>query len=514
MALTPRLEIRQSQGLTLTPQLMLSIKLLQFSHLELKSFVEEEMLRNPLLEREETTESAVSASQGSPEPASSQQSNVNNVEGVRQPEIAELDTADLQSASSIADTMDTDAASLFPEQVGQDSIRASTQTYSQSQRVPGSEPGDISEYVSAPTTLGGHLADQIHMLVETPAERLIAHHLLNNLDEKGYLDISCSTIAEQLGTDLAAVETVLAVLQTCEPSGVFARNLGECLALQLAEKDRLDPMMGALLENLDLVASHDFTALKQATGASDDDLAGMLSEIRQLDPRPGRAFDGAPIQPVVADVFVREGADGGWNIELNSEILPKVLVNRAYYAQLSKRGPKGEEKAFLVDCLQTANWLTKSLDQRARTILKTATEIVRVQDAFLLHGVTRLKPMTLKMVADAIKMHESTISRVTSNKYISTPRGLFEMKYFFTTALGSTSGASEHSAESVRHLIRQMIDGEDPGKTLSDDTIAARLRETIHVDVARRTVAKYREGMHIPSSVIRRRQKKALNQAG
>jgi RNA polymerase sigma-54 factor len=284
--------------------------------------------------------------------------------------------------------------------------------------------------------------------------------------------------------------------------------------LQLAEKDRLDPMMGALLENLNLVASHDFAALKQATGASDDDLAGMLSEIRQLDPRPGRAFDGAPMQPVVADVFVREGADGGWNIELNSEILPKVLVNRTYYAQLSKRGPKGEEKAFLVDCLQTANWLTKSLDQRARTILKTATEIVRMQDAFLLHGVTRLKPMTLKMVADAIKMHESTISRVTSNKYISTPRGLFEMKYFFTTALGSTSGASEHSAESVRHLIRQMIDGEDPGKTLSDDTIAARLRETIHVDVARRTVAKYREGMHIPSSVVRRRQKKTLNQAG
>jgi RNA polymerase sigma-54 factor len=513
MALTPRLEIRQSQSLTLTPQLMLSIKLLQFSHLELKSFVEEEMLRNPLLDREETTESALSTSQGSPEPASSQQSNVNNVEGVRQPEIAELDTADLQSASSIADTMDTDAASLFPEQVGQDSLRASTQNHSQSQRPPGSEPGDISEYVSAPTTLGDYLADQIHVLVDTPAERLIAHNLLNNLDEKGYLDISCSMIAGQLGTDLSAVERVLGRLQTCEPAGVFARNLGECLALQLAEKDRLDPMMQSLLENLPLVAAHDFSTLKKTTGASDDDLAGMLDEIRQLDPRPGRAFDGAPMQPVIADIFVREGVDGEWVIELNTDILPKVLVNRTYYAKLSKRGSRGKEKAFLVDCLQTANWLTKSLDQRARTMLKTATEIVRMQDAFLLHGVTRLKPMTLKMVAEAIEMHESTISRVTSNKYISTPRGLFEMKYFFTTALGSASGASEHSAESVRHLIKQMIDAEDPGKTLSDDTIAARLRDDVNVDVARRTVAKYREGMHIPSSVVRRRQKKALNGA-
>jgi RNA polymerase sigma-54 factor len=269
-------------------------------------------------------------------------------------------------------------------------------------------------------------------------------------------------------------------------------------------------MMQRLLDNLDLLAAHDMAALARAVGADRDDLIDMLAELRALDPKPGRAFEAGPVEAVVPDVFIREAPAGGWLIELNSEILPKVLVNREYYATVTKKARDPGEKSFLTDCLASANWLTKSLDQRAQTILKVAAEIVRQQDGFLLHGVTHLKPMTLRVVAEAIDMHESTVSRVTSNKYLSTPRGVFEMKYFFTTALGSSTGDEGHSAEAVRHRIRQLIESEPPGAILSDDTIAETLAKEQGIEVARRTVAKYREGMNIPSSVIRRRQKRAL----
>ncbi len=503
MALTPRLEIRQSQSLTLTPQLMLSIKLLQLSHLELSAFVEEELERNPLLERLETALDAPVAGQNDA------QNEIDGVDTARDPQAAELETAALPSAIDIAESMDTDVSNLFPEQVGQDSIRQSTRL--RSENPPMSRDGqapDIDQYVPARITLSAHLDAQVGFLVTGPGERLIARNLIDNLNEAGYLATDCQSIADQLGSSLSMVEEVLLRIQGCEPVGVFARNLAECLMLQLREKNHLDPLMEKLLENLDLMAAHDFAALKRVVGASADDLSDMLDEIRQLDPRPGRAFGAAPVQPVIADVFVRQGPDGGWVLELNSDILPRVLVNRTYFSFVSKHARDKKEKAFLVDCLQSANWLTKSLDQRAQTILKTATEIVRQQDGFFINGVSHLKPMTLKMVADAIEMHESTISRVTSNKYMATPRGLFEMKYFFTTALSSTSGQEDHSAESVRHLIRKMIDEESPKAILSDDTIAKTLRRRHTIDVARRTVAKYREGLHIPSSVIRRRQKR------
>jgi len=207
-------------------------------------------------------------------------------------------------------------------------------------------------------------------------------------------------------------------------------------------------------------------------------------------------------------VFVRPGNDAGWLVELNSDILPRVLVNRAYYATVSKRARDAGEKRFLSDCLQSANWLTKSLDQRAQTVLKVSTEIVRQQDGFLSHGIAHLKPMTLRMVADAIEMHESTVSRVTANKYVATPRGMFELKYFFTTALGSTEGDETHSAEAVRHRIRQLIEAEDPRDVLSDDALAGALNREQGIEIARRTVAKYREAMRIPSSVVRRRHKR------
>ncbi|MCB9992711.1 MAG: RNA polymerase factor sigma-54 [Hyphomicrobiaceae bacterium] len=497
MALTPRLELRQAQSLTLTPQLMQSIRLLQLSHLELNAFVEAELLRNPLLDAAE------------PEDFTD-----------RDLEVAPRGNEDLAedlvergehigAAADIASSMDTEVDNVFPEQVGQDSIRDSTRPPEIRGRATEDAP-DLEQYVSSGISLADHLSGQINLLVTHPADRLIARSLIDSLDEAGYLTTDCAQLAEQLGTDPEDVEAVLDLAQTCEPAGVFARNVRECLMLQLRERDRLDPMMQALLDHLDLLASHELQRLMKEVRCSAEDLSDMLAELRELDPKPGLRFDGAPMQAIVPDVYVREAQDGGWSVELNSDVLPKVLVNRTYYARVSKQVRSPKEKEFLVDCLQTANWLTKSLDQRAQTILRVASEIVRMQDGFLVHGVTHLRPMTLKMVADAIDMHESTVSRVTANKFIATPRGLFEMKYFFTTGLSGSEGGEDHSAESVRHFIKQMVDAESATAILSDDTIAARMKADHGIEVARRTVTKYREAMNIPSSVIRRRQKRSL----
>jgi RNA polymerase sigma-54 factor len=363
-------------------------------------------------------------------------------------------------------------------------------------------------FVSAAPTLADHLSEQLPLVFTDPAQRLIGQYLIDMVDEAGYLSGDLGDVAEKLGAPIAAVESVLSVLQTCDPPGVCARNLAECLALQLKDRDRYDPAMRALVEHLDLLAKRDFAALKAVCHIDDEDLADMIAEIRHLNPKPGLAFSTAVIQPVVPDVFVRQGPDGGWLVELNSDTLPKVLVNQSYYAAVSKSAKTPTDKSYLADCLQNATWLVRALDQRAKTILKVATEIVRQQDAFLTHGVQHLRPLNLKTVADAIGMHESTVSRVTANKYMATGRGTFELKYFFTSAIAAADGGEAHSAEAVRHRIKQMIDGERPEDVLSDDTIVAKLRDA-GIDIARRTVAKYREAMKIPSSVQRRREKQA-----
>jgi RNA polymerase sigma-54 factor len=262
-----------------------------------------------------------------------------------------------------------------------------------------------------------------------------------------------------------------------------------------------------LLENLGLLATHNIQALRRAVGVDMDELSEMISELKQLNPKPGLAYGTVSVQPVVPDVLVRAAADGSWFIELNSETLPRVLVNRSYYTRVSKTARSTGDKDYLLDCLQTANWLVKSLDQRARTILRVAEEIIRQQDGFFAHGVQHLRPLNLKTVADAIKMHESTVSRVTSNKYMATPRGIFELKYFFTSAIASSEEGATHSSEAVRHRIKQMIDAEKASAVLSDDKIVEKLCAD-GIEIARRTVAKYREAMRIPSSVQRRREKK------
>jgi len=355
-------------------------------------------------------------------------------------------------------------------------------------------------------TLADHLAEQMALAITNPAGRMIGQYLIDMVDEAGYLTGDLDTVADKLGARRNDVELVLAVLQTFDPLGVCARNLTECLAIQLKERDRYDPAMKSLVEHLDLLAKRDLSGLRRLCGVNEEDLADMIAEIRTLNPKPGLAFGSTMVQPIVPDVFVRAAPDGSWQVELNSDTLPKVLINQRYYAQVSETSRSDKEKAYIADCMQTATWLVRALDQRAKTILKVSSEIVRQQDGFFAKGVQYLRPLNLKTVADAIGMHESTVSRVTANKYMATSRGIFELKYFFTSAIAAANGGEAHSAEAVRHRIRQLIDGESAKDVLSDDTIVEKLREA-GIDIARRTVAKYREAMRIPSSVQRRRVK-------
>ena len=368
---------------------------------------------------------------------------------------------------------------------------------------------NLEAFVPAETTLADWLREQLALAVSAPARRLIGQYLIHLVDESGYVSDDLETAAEKLGTGVKEIEAVLAILQSFDPPGICARNLAECLTLQLKERDRFDPAMATLIGRLDLLAKRDFAALKKLCGIGEEDLADMIAEIRRLNPKPGLAFGSATVQPIVPDVFVHSGPDGGWIVELNSDTLPKVLVNQSYYAEVSATAPRDTEKSYLAECLQSATWLVRALDQRARTILKVANEIVRQQDGFFAHGVEHLRPLNLKTVAEAISMHESTVSRVTANKYMATSRGIFELKYFFTSAIAAAHGGEAHSAEAVRHRIKQLIDAEAAGDVLSDDTIVDKLRES-GIDIARRTVAKYREAMRIPSSVQRRREKQAV----
>ncbi|MBI3113760.1 MAG: RNA polymerase factor sigma-54, partial [Rhodospirillales bacterium] len=357
-------------------------------------------------------------------------------------------------------------------------------------------------------SLRDHLIGQLTMEIADPVDRLIGLHLIDILDEAGYVAGSLQTVAETLNCDIGRIEATLKKLQQFDPPGIFARSLAECLGLQLADRDRLDPCMQTFLDNLDLLAKRDFKGLAKACRTDAEDIADMIAEIKTLDPKPALAFDHGIAQPITPDVLMRPAPGGTWFIELNSESLPKVLVNNQYYARVSRQARSKQEKQYITEKFHSANWLVKSLHQRATTILKVATELVRQQNGFFANGVQYLKPLVLRDIADAIEMHESTVSRVTSNKYIATPRGIYELKYFFTPAIAGTGGHT-HSAESVRHRIKSLIDAEPAKKILSDDKIVDILK-TEGIDIARRTVAKYRESMSIPSSVQRRRDKSAL----
>jgi len=514
MALSQRLEFRQSQALVMTPQLMQAIKLLQLSSLDLAAYVESELERNPLLEHgsedEASSPSGFEAAETSPDGDDHRESG--DGDGAH----AEWNGEEFaESRSAMEAAMGTELENVFPDDGAAKAAAAETPPPAYSEWSGAGSDGrsgegyDLEAFVTAETTLGDHLASQMILAITNPARRMIAQYLIDMVDEAGYLAGEIAIVADKLGAPLEEVEAVLAVLQTFDPVGVCARNLPECLAIQLKERDRFDPAMQALVVNLDLLGRRDLAGLRRVCGVSDEDLADMIGEIRTLNPKPGLAFGSTLVQPIVPDVFVRAAPHGIWQVELNTDTLPKILINQRYYARVAKVTHNDKDKGYIADCLQSATWLMRALDQRAKTILKLSSEIVRQQDAFFAHGVQHLRPLNLKMVADVIGMHESTVSRVTANKYMATSRGIFELKYFFTSSIASADGGEAHSAEAVRHRIRQLIDAETTEDVLSDDTLVEKLRAA-GIDIARRTVAKYREAMRIPSSVQRRRDKRSV----
>jgi RNA polymerase sigma-54 factor len=504
MAIGQKLQIRQGQSLVMTPQLQQAIKLLQLNNLELAEFVEAELESNPLLQRDDSEERSETAEGSSSEESELRSDAEGSLEELRIREDGDTAAADA--------AMDADYESLNPDAATSE-VAAEAPAYAGaggatdwSRTGSGGAPDDGAgpEATAGGKTLHEHLFEQLAVAARNPAQRLIGAALIDLIDDDGYLRTDLNEVANRLGADKASIEKAVALIQTFEPTGVGARSLKECLALQLKDRDRYDPAMAALVENLELLAKHDYKKLKALCGVDDVDLADMVAELKALTPKPGLSFSRDSAAAIEPDVYVREKSGGGWSVEINSDTLPRVLVDARYYAEVSAAAKSDQERTFISECHQNANWLVKSLDQRQRTILKVSSEIVRMQDGFFAKGVKHLRPLNLKTVAEAVGMHESTVSRVTSNKYVSTPRGLFELKYFFTASIASSSGGEAHSAEAVRHKIKSLIDAETASDVLSDDRIVELLRDE-GIDIARRTVAKYREALRIPSSVQRRR---------
>jgi RNA polymerase sigma-54 factor len=495
MSLAPRLDLRQSQQLVMTPQLQQAIKLLALSNLEVESFIADELERNPLLD-------TGGSDDGGPEELAAP--------APEQAEPAALESLVSADGTATDTPLDIDLNSEdFHQDSAADSMRGLDGGLGMAGTGSGGGPDDGTDFDSfagAGLTLHEHLLRQAGEVL-SGVDLLIAQSIIELVDETGYLGGPLPELAARIGIPLAEAERVLRVVQTFDPPGIAARNLAECLALQAKDADRYDPAMARLIANLDYLAKGNFSALKRICAVDEEDLADMIRELRAYDPKPGCRFEsgGERVEGVVPDVFVaRRGA--GWAIELNSASLPRLLINRSYYTELTAGAQDKKSKAWLNECLAEANWLIKALDQRARTIIKVATEVVKQQEGFFRGGVAYLRPLTLRTVAEAIGMHESTVSRVTSNKYLSCDRGLFELKYFFTSGIQSADGGEAISAEAVKNRIRALINAEDPKAILSDDQLVDMLKGE-GFDIARRTVAKYREAIGLGSSVQRRRQK-------
>lgn len=484
MALGPRLDLRQSQSLVMTPQLQQAIKLLALSNLELEAYLAEALEGNPLLD---AASGDSDGSAGDPEYTPGGDAPT--------PEAASLETDQaLDADGGTANDLDVDlAADSFHHDSASDNVGLSGS----------GEDVDFDSFAGHDGTLHDHLLAQVGERFGG-IEAIVAGHLVALIDETGYLRADLAELASQLGVPLALLEEILAGIQCFDPSGVGGRDLAECIAIQAREADRYDPAMATMIAHLDLVAKGAFPQLKRICGVDDEDLADMIRELRSYDPKPGLKFGGDGAPAVVPDLYIRQTAKG-WAVEINSGTLPRLLVNRRYYSELAQ-GAAAKSKAWLSEQLAGANWLVRALDQRQRTIVKVASAIVKQQEGFFLHGVAHMRPLTLRQVAEEIGMHESTVSRVTSNKYLSCARGLFELKYFFSSGISDTQGDGAVSAEAVKSRIKAMIEAEDGKAILSDETIAQKLSAEGH-DIARRTVVKYREAMGYGSSVQRRRQK-------
>jgi RNA polymerase sigma-54 factor len=476
MSLGLRLEIRQTQGLVLTPQLQQAIKLLQLSNLELRSAVDREVAENPFLAASEP-ESSIRARPTGTDHGMDGQPGLTPVRGAEEP-VPEAPAIGADHRLSLK--------------------RASSRAFD--------DLPSVEDRLTRPCGLRDSVAAQVRMQLAGGAVQALALLLVEDIEDDGYLRDADEALAARHGAGVETVREARAAIQRCDPCGVGARDLAECLRLQLSERDRLDPAMRALLDNLPLLARADLTGLMRLCGVDAEDLQDMIAELKALNPRPGSSFAADPVEVALPDVIVYAIAEGRWRVELNSGTLPKVLVDSAYYAELSSRRLERREREYLTERMQSATWLAKALDQRARTVLRVAKAIFARQQGFLTGGVRELRPLILRNIADATGLHESTVSRATADKYALTPWGTFPLKYFFTTAIAATSGEETHSAEAIRQQIKRMIERETADTVLSDDQIVAEL-ERAGVAIARRTVAKYREALGISSSVQRRRHK-------
>ena len=484
MGLGPGLHIRQSQTLVMSQQLQQAIKLLALSNMELEAVIAEELAKNPLLEAR--------PGEGGQSSDLVIREDRETGDEARDPAGSDELIAAMRGDSDSPLDMDWREAALDTDSFADVGSAGSAS----------GEGFDFDRLEAGDPWLAEHLLAQLHGT--GGALGRIAVAIVNELEVTGYLETPLRVIADALDVTMADAEEALALVQSLDPAGVAARSLEECIALQAKAADRHDPAMARLIANLDLLARGQMKDLKRICGVDDEDLADMVAELRAYDPKPGCRFAGkeetAAAEP---DVLVKRSR-GGWTVELNAATLPRLLVNRRYHAEL-KAGPQDKaSKAWLSDCLTSASWLVKALDQRARTIMKVASEIVRRQQGFFEQGVAAMKPLTLRDVAEAIEMHESTVSRVTQNKYMLCDRGMFELKYFFGSGVGSGDGGGA-AAEAVKSAIGKLIAAET--EILSDDDLVD-LLNIQGFDVARRTVAKYREAMGIGSSIQRRRSRK------
>jgi RNA polymerase sigma-54 factor len=481
--ITQRLDLRQSQNLVMTPQLQQAIKLLQMNNAELADFIESEIAQNPLLEKQA---------------------------GESESDAPIQESAPKEERDSIEDNFkdDWDGEEAKPANAPSDFDAGTAQIGAGGNRNFDSMDEGFENSLTREETLRDHLLEQLNVSFEDPRDRLIGALLIDMVDEAGYLREGDADLAQKLGAEEARIQALLSKMKKFSPSGVFARDLKECLALQLEDQGKLDKPMSILLDNLHLLAGHDMDALARKCDVNGLYLMDMIGDIKSLNPKPASNFDHMVVQTAIPDVLMKKQAKhlgGGWRVELNTETLPRVLVNNEYYTQVCNATKDKKDREYITTQMNNANWLVKSLDQRAQTILKVAAEIVEQQDAFFNFGIEFLRPLTLKDIAEVIDMHESTVSRVTTNKYIGTPRGIFELKYFFSTALVSSDGTA-YSSESIKARIKSLVDAEKPDDILSDDALVEMLQKE-GIDIARRTIAKYRDMLGIPSSVQRRKQK-------
>jgi RNA polymerase sigma-54 factor len=509
MAMGPRLDLRQAQSLVMTPQLQQAIKLLALSNLEIETFIGDALDANPLLDLAEAGPPDAPALPEEARRTTLETSPVDQLIGEgRAAEDRPLDV-DASALDIDRDTGDASAPAAEPAYEGP--YDGGDNPGGDAPVAGGGEAPGIDEHGGGESTLAEHLHAQIGAVARDARLGFIARFLIDQLDEAGYLPIALEELASDLQVPLAEMEAALGLVQSLDPTGVGARNLSECIALQAREADRYDPAMARMIANLDMIARGELPRLRKMCGVDEEDFADMLRELRHYDPKPGLRFGGGVAEAVVPDILITQRADGGWNVALNQATLPRLIVNRSYYVEMKgvcvgKSGKSKLDRGWLSEKLADANWLIKALDQRAKTILKVASELVKQQDGFFRHGVSHLKPLTLRAVAEEVGLHESTVSRVTSNKFLLCARGTFELKYFFTSGVASSDGEGAVSAEAVKAAIKQLIDNEDPKKILSDDTLVDLLKARGY-DLARRTVAKYREAIGLGSSVQRRRQK-------